>query len=257
MSDVESRLRAAMHAAVELAPATLMDGVRRRHRRHVGRVVAAWVAAITLVAVASPPIAHALRAGPAPVRPSVTGSGPTSGPDPGKTTRTGNTAFPAAAPGTVLSPCAAANPGDVGSSWRTGLRAGPLYFLPGGAARSARGLGGKIARPGLYVVVVVLAGLKPGSTVVVKAAVAGRAFIRFLFGPGDSLNPGTTYTMRSGEAGVTFVACPPGTGYAAAQAVTDYYGGFLISGDRCVPVNVLAPGRKAPFRVSLGACGPA
>ena len=102
--------------------------------------------------------------------------------------------------------------------------------------------------------IVVITGVRPGSASVVRVAPAGRADLRFLFGPNDSLNPGTRYTMRSGEAGVTFFACQPGSGAGGTVPYTDYYGGMLVAGQRCVPVEVWPPGAARPVTVRLGAC---
>ncbi len=161
---------------------------------------------------------------------------------------------PSAAPGTVLSGCSMANLGPTLPDFQRGaVWAGPLYFTPGDAAVSQKARAPQLAGPTkLYVVVVVISGLSPGRTVAVTAAPAYRRYLRFLFGPGNSLSPGTTYSMASGEAGVTFVACPRETGYTNQQ-VTDYYGGFLISGDRCVPVDVRLAGRPGPIIARLGA----
>jgi hypothetical protein len=256
MNEFESRLRAAMQAVAEVPPPGLIDQVHRRHRRHVRRVAAGWTACVAAVAIASPVVAHALSADTGPGHRPGTGPAVTGSPVPSVsgTTSPAGTPSPSAARGTVLSGCATANPGAVGNTWRSGLKVGPLYFLPGNAAVSPRAGGSVGSKPHLYVVVLVIAGLKPGSTVVVRAAPAGRGDIRFLFGPADSMNAGTAYTMSSGETGVTFVACPAGTGFAASQTVTDYYGGFLVRGYRCVPVEVWADGRGQPFRVGLGAC---
>ncbi len=53
MNDIENRLRAAMHAAVDdaMPPADLVGTVVRRHRRHVGVVVGLMVLALAAVAV--------------------------------------------------------------------------------------------------------------------------------------------------------------------------------------------------------------
>lgn len=247
MDDIEGRLRAAMQAAAELPPPGLTGRVRDRHRRHVRRVTAAWVASVAVVAIAVPPTAHLL------------GTAARQGQRSGGTVASSTPAAPgpsarsAAAVGTVLAGCDRANPGAIGSTWHGGLRAGPLYFTPKDAAISAPVSGRPGNEPQLYAVVVVLVGLKPGSTAVVRPAPAGRGQVRFLFGPADSLAPGTSYTMQSGESGVTFEACPPGTGFADQQ-VTDYYGGFLIRGNRCVPIEVWAENRGRPFHASLGAC---
>jgi hypothetical protein len=141
----------------------------------------------------------------------------------------------------VFSGCGSVNVGGLGSNWRTGGReAGPLWFLSGGHSS------GKLQ---LYVVITVITAVRPGSVVVVRVAPAGRPYLRFLFGPQDSLVAGTRYTMGSGEAGVTFAVCPPGAGL-----YTDYYGGILVRGQHCVPVDVWPPGAAHPIRVGLGAC---
>lgn len=151
----------------------------------------------------------------------------------------------AAAAGTALSGCAAqASSGGLGDHWQAGpaTHAGPLWFIDGGHSRGPLRL---------YVAVVVLSKLRAGSRVVVRVAPAGRGDLRFLYGPADSLNPGVRHTMASGEAGVTFVACRSGLG---AAGITDYYGGFLIRGARCVPVQAWVPGRASPVALRLGAC---
>jgi len=216
--------------------------VRSRVRRRRITECVAGAAAVALVGVAVP------------IGVGAAGHGSPGSPAAG--TSHGQAAAGRAAAGTVLAGCDRANPGAVGWEWKTGLKAGPLYFTPRAAAVSSRhrprSHGGS---PALYAVVVVIAGLRPGSTVVVRPGPGAAPYLRFLFGRQDSLDPGTTYTMRSGESGVTFVACPAGTGFAGpGQAVTDYYGGFLVSGDRCVPVEVWTARRSAPYRTNVGSC---
>ena len=123
--------------------------------------------------------------------------------------------------------------------------AGPLWFLNGGHSS------GRIR---LYVGLVVLDNLRPGEAVVLRVARADAAHLRFLYGPDDSLSPGTKYTMRSGELGVTFVACRNWNQRVSSPGLTDYYGGFLVLGRRCVPVQAWLPGRHDPVSVRLGAC---
>ena len=60
--------------------------------------------------------------------------------------------------------------------------------------------------------------------------------------------------MRSGEAGVTFEACRAAPAFVRSPSITDYYGGYLVRGARCVPVQVWVPGREHPVTVRLGAC---
>lgn len=249
---MDRRLRDLLDAAAGEPPHRVsVAAVRRRVKRRRVMEYVAGAAAVALVAVAvsigtgasghgPPASAAAVTRG----RVSVGSASPASTPS------------PTAAAGTVLAGCGAANPGAVGSGWQSGLKAGPLYFTPRAAAISARhSVRTRAGPPQLYAVVVVIAGLRPGSAVVVRPAPAAVPYLRFLFGPQDSLNPGTRYTMRSGESGVTFVACAAGTGFASGQTVTDYYGGFLVSGNRCVPIRVWAADRAAPYRASLGSCG--
>ena len=125
MDELEHRLRAAMLAAAEPSPPGLMEAIRRRHRRHRRRVGTGCVLAVAALALAVPSVTHALRgapaaAGRASVAPAIAGRASVM---PRYTVPTPTVA---AAPGTVLSGCGSANPGDSGSHWRTGaVEAGP------------------------------------------------------------------------------------------------------------------------------------
>lgn len=232
MSELERRLRAALHAASEQPPPGLMEAVLRRHRRHRIRVGASLVAVVAAVAVAVPPLAGALRGTqrvPVAMRPV-----PAQG---------SHGVRPHAAPGTVLSGCAGANPGAVGVLKPAGPAVLPLRFMPGGHSS------GHIR---LYVAIVVLRHVPPGAVVVVRVPAAHSSDLRFLYGPADGLEPGTRYTMHSGEAGVTFEACR--TQPSAKGPLTDYYGGYLVRGRRCVPVRVWVPSTRQHGTVRLGAC---
>lgn len=253
MTDFDDQMRAAMASADGPPPTGLMDGIRRRHRRHVRRAGVACLAVLAAIVIGIPPVTHALQLGSGQSRGGPASAGQSAGSgSPGSAQASG--AAPAAAPGTVLDGCNRANVGQVASSnlprnWRgAGKVAGPLRFLETGGSGNA---GGTLV---LYVTAVVFTGVKPGFTVVVRVAPAGRKYLRFLYGPADSLNAGTTYTMTSGESGVTFVMCPLGGNPASAEPVTDYYGGWLVDGARCVPVDVSPPGRANPIRINLGVC---
>ena len=239
MDDLERELRSALRSVTEPPPAGLLQAVLRRHRRRRRRVGAGCVAAVAAVALVTPAVTQALR----PAR-----SGPAPGPS------TGSQSVPApwptvtAAPGTVFTGCGTDDPGGgLGSRWRTGaVQAGPLWFLNGGHSDG---------RLRLYVVIAVITGTRPGSAVVVRVAPPGRPYLRFLFGPRDSLSAGTRYSLRSGEAGVTFQACDAPQGFAdLSYPYTYYYGGMLLAGRRCVPVNVWPPGAASPLSVRLGSC---
>jgi hypothetical protein len=240
MSDLERRLRDALHGVAEQPPSGLLEAVRRRHRRYQIRTGASVAAVIAAVAIASPNVAGALTHH----GPGGDGQAPAAGRTSHPTVRSSHPR-PQAAPGTVLVGCGSGpNAGRLArlSQYHTRGRALPLSFLDGGHSS------GRIR---LYVAIAVLRGMRPGSTVVVRVPRAYRSDLRFLYA--DSLAPGTKYTMHSGEAGVTFAACSPSQETVHA-AYTDYYGGYLVLGARCVPVNIWAPGRKIPAVIRLGAC---
>lgn len=253
MTDFDDQLRAAMASADEPPPAGLIDGIRRRHRPHISRASVACLAVLAAIVIGIPPVTHGLQSVSRQSSRDSASAGQSAGSSsPGPMQASG--AAPAAAPGTVLAGCDRANVGQAASSnlpryWRrAGTAAGPFRFLePGGSGSVGRKLV-------LHVTAVVITGVKPGSAVVVRVAPAGRQYLRFLYGPADSLDAGTTYTMASEESGVTFVMCPLDGNLASAEPITDYYGGWLVDGARCVPVDVFLPGRANPIRISLGAC---
>jgi len=237
MTDLERRLSAVLHAATEPPPPGLLEAVVRRHRRRRIRLGASLVAVVAATALALPPLASALSGGShgGAASPALLSGGQSS-------TR------PVAATGTVLRGCAdGPNAGAIGRDWQAGpaTEAGPLWFIDGGHSS------GPVR---LYVAVAVLDGLRPGSVVVVRVAPGWGRELRFLYGPRDSLQPGVKHLMSDGETGVTFAACPPGQQIVRSRQVTDYYGGFLVRGARCVPVRVWVPGRARPLTAYLGAC---
>ncbi len=247
-----------MHSVADQPPAGLLDALRRRHRRHRARVAGGCAAAVLVVAVGVQPVAHALQrpldnGGQASARPA--------GPRPSYSIRV--QLGPAVMPyrttpditwptdNTVLSSCARANTGSVGTNWRSGatrLAGSVLWFIGGGSGHA----GGLTLDPGVMVV----SAAKPGATVTLEVARAGQGLLRFLYGPDDSVNAGARYTMRSGEERVTFVSCPAGSGdLPEPKNVTTYYGALLLRGNRCVPVDVWLPGDRSPVSARLGDCG--
>lgn len=242
MSDFERRLRAALHGAAEPAPPGLLAAVMRRHRRHKLRVFAGALAVAAAVALAIPPVSAALR-------------GPGRGAGPAPATSPSRASRPAAAAGTVLAGCDWANIGEIGRHWRAGATqaAGPLWFIDGGHTPGPS----RTTPVRLYVAIAVLDGLTPGSAVVLKVAPGWRHDLRFLYGTGDEMTPHTQHLTRlagHGELGVTFMACSPAQQIVPSRHYTDYYGGYLVRGSRCVPVHAWLPGRARPVTIRLGAC---
>jgi hypothetical protein len=216
------------------------------------------LAVAVAAALAVPPVVGALRTG------NTTGGPPTSH---GSVPAGGREQRAVAAAGTVLSGCSWSNIGGIGHHWRSDARhlAGPLWFIDAGhsAVREPRSQRSTTPPPSgarsagrirLYVAIVVLRGMRPGSAVVVKAAPEARRHLRFLYGPKDNLTPGRRYTMRNGERGVTFESCRPDQQIVPFPGVTDYYGGYLVRGKRCLPATVTAPGLKRSVTIGLGAC---
>ena len=175
MTDFERRLRAAMAAAAEPAPAGLLDGIHRRHRRHVRRVATACVA-VAAVGIAGTVVTRGiLAAGPAGRGPG--GSGPVA---------TGPAVSPAAvpsstatgAPGTVLRDCQSANGGTLGSNWKAqSVHAGPVWFIyarPATPSPSHRLTVGKTRASAMVIAV------RNGRTAVVTAAPSLGGRFRFL-----------------------------------------------------------------------------
>lgn len=252
MTDIESRLRAAMLSLADQPPAGLLEGIQRRHRRYRGRQAAGCAAAVLALAVGTQPVAHALQG------PVHRGQTPASQVTPRPSLSISVRLLPPIqAPttspldGRPASGCASANVGSIGADWRIGARrlAGSTLWFIGAGSGHASGLT-------LYPGVMVINGAKPGATVIVKVTPAGRGLLRFLYGPHDSVNADTSYTMHSGENSVTFVSCPPGSGDAPEpKNATVYYGALLVKDGHCVPIDVWLPGRKSPVSTSFGDCG--
>jgi hypothetical protein len=234
MSEIERRLRAAMHAAVDdlPPPAGLLEQVRARRRRHRAAAAAAAVAVVGALAV--PPVAVALHGRAVPAA----GPGAPSAPAP----------LARAAPGTVLDACASAVGENLGLGWRLqSVPAGPLWFI-GLRQQSATYYGhSRVAIGGLEVAV------QDNAKAWVTAAGAARGYFRFLFGPSD-FKDGVEgkYTLADGEAGVTFVGCPAGQASSFQPGYTLYGGYFLIAGSpRRVALDIWTPGRSKPTLITF------
>ncbi len=214
MTDLGDRLRA-LAAEAGPPPSGLMDGIRRRHRRHRIRVTIASVAGVALFVFAAPltthEILHLAQQPSGPLARSAAGPGSISSSHSG------------AAPGTILRDCASQNYSDLGSSrWRSqSVQAGPLWFV--------------FARNELTSIVAVRAGAK----VIVRVAAAARSRFSFL--------PDSNSSSRQGKAGITFAACSA----SYMGPITIWWVSYLNHGLRCVPLQVLAPGARRPQNVLL------
>jgi hypothetical protein len=219
-----------MLAAIERPPANLLQEVRRRHRRHVRRVRAACAAVVAAaLAIAVPPVTHALRTGPQPqIHP--------------------------AAPTAPANPAGSCQPdaGALTATWRDGsLQAGPIWFayariqgyvhLSGApdAPRSAHRGTGQLA------VGVMIVEVGYGSRAVLTVAPGARTYFRFLNG----FAKGSSYSLADGVDSLTLAGCPPGTPPGDNGRVSDYYLGFVIRIGSAAPADVSTPTSTRPIQV--------
>jgi len=256
MTDFERRLRAAMAAAAEPPPAGLLDGIRRRHRRHVRRVSAACVAVVAAAGIAAPLVTRGILTGPAgtgPATPTATSPAvilPAALP----------TSTPTAAPGTVLRDCQSNNNGTLGSNWQAdSVHAGPVWFIyarpKSNPAASQRLAAGKLTASAMVIAV------SNGRTAMVTAAPAVGGRFRFL---ANFNSGGKPYTLNEGAPGLTLVGCPAGpagTGIPASYApgLTMFWEGYVTDVRGCIPLEVHSSPASQPIRVRLpaadGGCG--
>ena len=233
MSDLERRLRAAMMAATERPPANLLQEVRRRHRRHVRRVSAGCAVVVAALAIAVPPVAHALRTGP---RPQIHPAGPATTPT-----------APANSTGSCQPDASALT-----TTWRDGsLQAGPIWFayarIQGyvhlssapDAPRSAHRGTGQLA------VGVMIVEVDYGSRAVLTVAPGARTYFRFLNG----FAQGSSYSLADGVDSLTLAGCPPGTLPGDNGRVSDYYLGFVTRIGSDAPADVSTAASTRPIQV--------
>jgi hypothetical protein len=241
MSEIERRLRAAMHAAVDdiPAPAGLLERVRARRRRRRARAAAA-VAALAVLAV--PAAALGLRGG------AVPGAAPGLAPAGSGRPGAARPGAVRAAPGTVLDGCSRQIGEDLGPDWRKqSVRAGPLWFIDLRQQRATSHGRSPAAVGGLAVAV------QNDARAWVTAAGTSRSYFRFLFGPGDfRLGVDGDYTVADGEAGVTFVGCAAGQAPSFQSEYTLYGGYYLVAGTpRRVALDVWTPGSRRPTLITF------
>jgi hypothetical protein len=247
MTDFERRLRAAMAASAEPAPAGLLDGIHRRHQRHVRRTVTACVAAAA-VAVAGTLVTREMLAGsgaavPASHPPALVG--PRAVPS---STATG-------APGTVLRDCQSSNGGTLGSHWKAqSVHAGPVWFIyarPGSIPTPSRGLpAGKVHTSAMIIAV------RNGRTAVVTPPPALTGRFRFL----ASVSAGEAASLADGAPGLTLSGCPPTplghhSPASYAPGLTMFWQGYVTDLRGCIPLEVRTSPAGPLVRVTVAPAG--
>jgi hypothetical protein len=242
MSEIERRLRAAMHAAVDGLPPPdgLLQQVRLRRRRH--RVRSTTVAVVAVGILAVPGVTLALH-----------GRGGQAG-GVGQAGRAGTPSAPAS--GAVLEACASEDGSPLGADWRQqSIQAGPFWFIGVRRANVSRYRPGRVALGGMEIAV------RNDQRAWITVAGADRSYFRFLFRPSDfTAGVKGRYTLADGEGGLIFVGCPPGQAYNWPPGYTAWGGYFLVVGaPRCVSFEIwpTASGRPARMTLPVGAvrCG--
>jgi hypothetical protein len=238
MTDFERWLRAAMAAASEPPPDGLLDGIRRRHRRHLRRVGAACLAAVAAAGIAVPVARREVLAGsvtPAATRP----------------------AWPA---DTVRRDCPSSDGGTLGSDWKTGsVHAGPVWFIylrpKNTAGPGQRLVTGKLTASGMVIAI------SNGRTAMVTAAPVTRGRYRFLARFNDEGRP---YTLAEGAPGLILAGCPAGPAgidipASYAPGLTLFWEGYVTDLRGCIPLEVRTSPAGQPISVVLpapgGGCG--
>jgi hypothetical protein len=145
-------------------------------------------------------------------------------------------------------------------AWRKhSIIAGPLVFYyadqfaeqPGSLFASIPGKDGYYAGQKLLVLV------RRDVVATVVVPEPGRRFTALLYNPA-AWNDRNAYRIEDGESAVTFKACKKGETPpvgAPVNAMTQFNGGFVVVGARCVPLEVLVHGKKRaiPVKLSFGA----
>lgn len=241
MTDFERRLREAMAAAAEPPPAGLIDGIRRRHRRHLWRVGAASLAAVAVAGIAVPVGAREVSGRPGPTAASPAAASPTG--------------TPTAAPGTVLRDCQSSNGGTASPDWQeSSVHAGPVWFI----FMRPKNAGQRLASGKLTASAMAIA-ITNGKTAVVTAGPATAGRYRFL---ATFNNDGQPYTITEGAPGLTLAGCPAGpagTNIPASDApgLTMFWEGYVTDLRGCIPLEVRTSTASAPIRVTISGadCG--
>jgi len=238
-----------MAAAAEPAPAGLIDGIRRRHRRHLWRVGAASLAAVAVAGIAVPVGAREVSGRPAPAAASPAGASP-AGASPAGASPTGT---PTAAPGTVLRDCQSSDGGTVSPDWQeSSVHAGPVWFIfmrPKNASHPLAS--GKLTASAMVIAIA------NGKTAVVTAGPATAGRYRFL---ATFNNEGRPYTMAEGAPGLTLGGCPAGPAgtnipKSYAPGLTMFWEGYVTDLRGCIPLEVRTSAASAPVRVTISGPG--
>jgi hypothetical protein len=143
------------------------------------------------------------------------------------------------------------------AGWRQhSVIAGPVTFYygngyaeqPASEFAPVPGSGGRYRGQKMLVLV------RPGAVATVVVPETERSSVALLYDPADWNDPNDYRIGDEGESSVTFRACEEGQGSPSGgplDAMTQFNGGFVVAGARCVPLDIFVPGRSQSIRVTL------
>jgi hypothetical protein len=143
--------------------------------------------------------------------------------------------------------------GDLGKDWRaTALVAGPIAFLGFGRTGPTTFAASPDA-DGRYQAIKALAVVDEGAEVVVSIADRDRAHSALLYDPASFRDDGR-YALADGEPAVDFRSCPKGGQPVGPDGPTQFNGGFIVDGPRCITVEVsnVHTGRQTVSKIAFG-----
>lgn len=156
---------------------------------------------------------------------------------------------PAVEEGTVVRTCESSVEGDLGPGWRNqAVTVGPVAFV---GLRAYEDIGARALRPRhgrlrSQKVLVVVDGSRPATLRLGRGAVAK---VSLLYDE-ESFRDLNRYRVKEGHDAVRFEPC-------ASEPGTQFNGGFIVAGPRCVPLSVRigdASPRRLAVPFGVGAC---
>jgi hypothetical protein len=144
-------------------------------------------------------------------------------------------------------------------TWRKhSVIAGPLVFYSADqyAEQPASLFAPVPAQNGHYAGQKLLVFVRRGAVATVIVPESQRRYAALLYNPAD-FNDSNEYRIEDGESAVTFKACKKGEASPVGgplNAMTQFNGGFIMAGVRCVPLEVRVRGQGSiPVTLSFGA----
>jgi hypothetical protein len=142
--------------------------------------------------------------------------------------------------------------GDLGSGWRkNALAAGTISFVGLGGLDTASA-GDFASVDGKYRSIKALAVVDVGVEVTVSVSAVDRLHGGLIYDPSAFRDDGL-YSLGEGEPAVTFQSCSEGQNPLGFEGPTQFNGGFVVDGPRCLTLDVASHG-EPPLRlvISLG-----